>query len=116
MNCSVFAFLLVAFSTISNIFATVEFSYVFETRIVKTAVWLMQPDKSESCIDTSLGKVSPVNAEVSTAEAPSTIIPSTGTFSPTRIKIRSSILSSSGRTFIVILSSTILFAYSTRMC
>ena len=61
---SVSAFLLLAFSTKSKIFATVESSYSFSTRTVNTPDVLMQPLITSCPGATSRGTDSPVRATV----------------------------------------------------
>ncbi len=60
----------------------------------------MQPLNSSLPIVTSLGSDSPVSADVSSIEFPSTTIPSSGTFSPAFTTIISPISTSSGDTVI----------------
>ena len=90
MKFSAFAFLELAFSTSSRIFATVESSNSFVTRTFRVPVRLMEPLTMESPSRTSSGMDSPVRALVSRLDAPLITTPSRGTFSPGLIRITSS--------------------------
>ena len=89
MNFSIGAFLLLAFSTSSRIRDTVDSPYSLLTSTFSTPLRLTTPASTSSCTPTSLGRDSPVRAEVSRELVPSTITPSSGTRSPGLITIRS---------------------------
>ena len=101
MKFSDFDFLLLAFSTKSNILLTVDSPNSFVTFIFITPVKLIEPLKISSPSEASLGNDSPVNAFVSKLVFPSTTIPSNGIFSPGFTTIISPILTSSGSTFYI---------------
>ena len=111
INFSVSAFLLPAFSTISNILDIVDSPKFFVTFTLITEFKFILPDKISLFTETSRGIDSPVKADVSTEPAPSIIIPSKGTLSPGLIIITSSILTASGLT-LVSPFSVIKLAYS----
>ena len=71
-----------AFSTRSRIFDTVDSPKAFVVRIFSTPDRSMQPLTISSPTFTSRGRLSPVSALVLRLAAPSTITPSSGTFSP----------------------------------
>ena len=77
-----FDFLLLAFSTISNIFEAVDSEKSLVTCTVNKAFLFINPDNKLSPFLTVLSTDSPVNAEVSIIELPSITTPSRGTFSP----------------------------------
>ena len=108
---SAFAFLELAFSTSSRIFATVESSNSFVTCTSRSPFKLMEPLMIGSRSFTSTGMDSPVKAFVSRLELPFTITPSSGTFSPGFMMIVSPISTSYGSTFSSFPSRT-RFAYS----
>ena len=70
----------------------------FVTLIFITPLLFIHPLSASSPSFTFLGRVSPVNAEVSSIELPSQIIPSSGILSPGFICIISPIFTSSGFT------------------
>ncbi len=70
------------FSTRSRIFDTVDSPKAFVVRMCKTPDMFTQPLITSSPSAASLGRLSPVSALVFSVEAPSTITPSMGTFSP----------------------------------
>ena len=82
INCSVFDFFAVAFSTISNIFTTVELPKFLVTCILNNPLIFKLPLYTASPTDTFTGNASPVNAEVSSCPLPCTTMPSKGIFSP----------------------------------
>ena len=98
MKFSVFAFLLLAFSTKSNTFDTADSPKSLVTSIVNNAFLFMKPERTSSSTLTLLSTDSPVRAEVSTIEEPSITIPSRGTLSPGLTTIMSPISTSSGST------------------
>ena len=71
-----------AFSTRSRIFETVDSPNAFVVRIFSTPDMSMQPLMISSPARTSRGMLSPVSALVLRLALPSTITPSSGTFSP----------------------------------
>ena len=100
MKFSVRAFLLLAFSTRSSILATVDSPKGLVTRTRISPLVLTQPEDISSPTPTSRGSASPVSATVFSALCPSTITPSSGTFSPALITISSPTCTSSGSTWI----------------
>ena len=98
INFSVGAFLFDAFSTNSNILATVDSPYSLVTLTFKTPLLFISPDKISSPALISRGTDSPVNAEVSKKLSPLKTTPSNGTLSPGFINITSFKLTSSGDT------------------
>ena len=78
---------------------TVDSPNSFSTFMVNNPFWLIHPLNTSSPESTSFGMDSPVKAEVSIKELPSTTIPSKGIFSPGFITIVSPIFTSSGFTF-----------------
>ena len=71
-----------AFSTRSRIFDTVDSPKAFVVRTFRTPDMSMQPLMISSPSLTSRGRLSPVSALVLRLALPSTITPSSGTFSP----------------------------------
>ena len=71
-----------AFSTRSRILEAVDSSKAAVVRTRSTPLRLMDPDRTVSSTPTPAGRLSPVNAAVSRAEAPSATTPSMGTRSP----------------------------------
>ena len=100
-----------AFSTSSNILATVESSNSFVVLTRRIPFPLIQPLITSAPTPTLLGTDSPVKAEVSRKDSPSTTIPSSGIFSPGFMTIILSTSTSSGSTS-SISPSTSKFAYS----
>ena len=98
MNFSVFAFLLLAFSTSSNILATVESSNSFVVLTFNVLLPFTQPLIISSPADAFLGTDSPVSAAVSIRDSPSATTPSRGILSPGLITIMLPISTSSGST------------------
>lgn len=98
MKFSVGAFLLLAFCTSSRILEIVDSPNSFVTSISNTPFLLMDPDKTSLPGSTSRGSASPVRADVSKAELPSTTRPSRGIFSPGFTSIKSPMPTSSGVT------------------
>jgi len=98
INFSIGAFLLLAFSTSSNILDTVDSPYSFVTRMVITPFKFTTPAKTSSSGTTSLGMDSPVNAEVSNELEPFMITPSNGSLSPGFTSMISSTFISCGST------------------
>ena len=90
--------MLLAFSTKSSIFETVDSPNSLVTSIVNSAFLFINPDNADSPTPISLRTDSPVSADVSTIEKPSTTTPSKGIFSPGFTTIISPILTSSGET------------------
>lgn len=80
MNCSVGAFLLLAFCTKSRILETVESPNSFVTSTVNSPFLLIVPDRISFPGSTSHGTDSPVMADVSSIDIPSITLPSRGTF------------------------------------
>ena len=76
------AFLALAFSTSSKIFATVESSYSLVTLTLSIPSPFTHPDMISSPSETLLGTDSPVRADVSIKDSPSITTPSSGTLSP----------------------------------
>ena len=111
MKFSDFDFLELASSTSSIILATVESLNSLVVFIFKTAPVLKQPLITSSPALTSLRALSPVRALVFRLEAPSTMMPSIGIFSPARTVIIVPISTSSGSTCSRVLPTSI-FAYS----
>ena len=111
MKFSTCAFLLLAFSTSSRIFATVESSNSFVVRTLRSPLPFTQPLIISEPSVTSRGTDSPVSAEVSTKDVPDTTTPSRGTLSPALMTISVPISTSSGSTCLSFPSSSI-FAYS----
>ena len=70
------------FSISSKILDTVDSPKAFVVLTFKTPVMLMQPLMTSSPVITSRGRLSPVSAAVLSVDAPSTISPSIGIFSP----------------------------------
>ena len=87
-----------AFSTRSKILEAVDSSNSVVVRIFNTPDMLMEPDSTSSSTVTSRGLDSPVSADVFSAEAPSTTMPSMGTFSPGCTTMTVSTSTSSGST------------------
>ena len=98
MKFSDFDFLELAFSTISNIFDTVDSPNSLVVLIFNKPVILIQPLITSSFVVTSCGKLSPVNALVFNDDVPSMIFPSIGIFSPGFTIIIEPISTSSGST------------------
>ena len=73
---------LLEFSINSRIFDTVDSPKAFVVLTLRTPVMLMQPLMTSSPGVTSRGRLSPVSAAVLSADAPSTMQPSMGIFSP----------------------------------
>jgi len=99
INFSVSAFLLAAFSTISNILETVDSPNFLVTFTFNKPLVFIPPDNISSLGTIFLGTDSPVSAEVSIKLSPSITTPSKGTFSPGLTKITSSTFTVSGDTF-----------------
>ena len=98
MKFSDFAFLKLAFSTKSRIFETVDSPNSLVVFIFKTPVIFITPLVILSPHLTVFGTLSPVSATVSSDDLPSTITPSSGTFSPGLTTIMLPISTSSGST------------------
>ena len=98
MKFSAFAFLLLAFSTRSRIFATVDSPNGFSTRTSMRPLRLMQPLTASPPGPRSRGTDSPVRAAVSTVVSPDSTVPSSGIFSPALTTITSPMATSSGST------------------
>ena len=111
INLSDVDFLAAAFSTKSKTLLTVESKYSFVTFANISAFRFIQPLNIVAPSLTSTGIDSPVRAEVSRVVSPFIIMASSGTLSPGLISIISSICTSSGSTFIDLLS-LITLAYS----
>ena len=114
MKFSTFAFLLLAFSTSSRIFATVESSNSFVVFTFNVPLPFTQPLMISSPAFALLGTDSPVSAAVSIRDSPSTTIPSKGIRSPGFTTIMLPTSTSSGSTCFKTPSSSIL-AYSGQM-
>ena len=82
MKFSERAFFSPAFSTSSNILDTVDCPNSSVTRTRSRPLRLMQPLTTSPPGATSRGRDSPVRAEVSSADAPASTTPSSGTRSP----------------------------------
>ena len=87
-----------AFSTRSRILETVDSPNSFVVRIFSTPFMLMQPLMISSPVFTSRGRLSPVSALVLRLASPSTMMPSSGTFSPGCTTITLPTATSSGST------------------
>ncbi len=98
MKFSVGAFWLLAFCIRSRIFETVDSPKTFVTSTVRSPLLFMEPDSTSLPSSTSRGSDSPVRAEVSSEERPSTTLPSRGIFSPGFTTIKSPMATSSGVT------------------
>ena len=84
MKASLLDLLLPAFSTSWIILATVLSPKLFVVFILMTPERLTQPEMTSSPTVMSRGRLSPVSATVFRADVPSSITPSSGTFSPGR--------------------------------
>ncbi len=100
MNFSVGAFLAPASSTSSRIFATADSLNSLVVLTESTPFLFMNPDSTPDPGSTSLGTASPVSAEVSTADIPSSTTPSRGIRSPGFTSIISPTLTSAGETLL----------------
>ena len=98
MKFSLVDFFSLAFSTRSRIFETVDSPLSRVTFTRRRPVWLTQPLMISSPSRTSRGRDSPVRAAVFRVEAPSTTVPSIGTFSPGWTTITVPMDTSSGST------------------
>ena len=108
IDVSIFVFLSVADSSNSNILATVEFSYKAVTFISITSFLLILPDNTLDDALTFTSSLSPVRAEVSSADSPLITTPSRGIFSPFFTINISPTFTSSTLTFCTSLSSFLL--------
>ena len=77
---------------------TVDSPKGLAVRIRSTPLRLTEPEITSSPVSQSRGRLSPVRAEVSSAEAPSTITPSMGIFPPGRTTMISPTVTSPGLT------------------
>ena len=82
MKFSVRAFFMLEFSTRSRILETVDSPNSLVVLTFSRPVMFTQPLMTSSPVITSRGRLSPVSAAVLSVDAPSTISPSIGIFSP----------------------------------
>ena len=99
-----------AWATISTMRANTVSSPTLAARMTKPPVWLTVPPVTASPTFFSWGIGSPVIMDSSRVERPSTISPSTGTFSPGRTRNLSPVFSSSSDTSSSSPASLIRFA------
>ena len=111
MNLSVGAFLERDSSTSSSTLEAVESSYSLVTSTTILDERFTVPETTSSPGPTSRGRDSPVRARVSTADDPSTILPSRGIFSPGMTAMVSPTETSSGST-VSVLPSRMTWAVS----
>ena len=111
---SFLVFLSVALSSNSMILETVESLNTEVAFIWMTSSKLMQPDNTVSLMFLGAGLDSPVSEEVSSIVLPSTIMPSTGIFSPF-FTTRMSFTLTSLTSILMILLPSFLLAYASLM-
>ena len=111
---SILVFLSVALSSNSMILETVESLNTEVAFIWMTSSKLMQPDNTVSLMFLGAGLDSPVSEEVSSIVLPSTIMPSTGIFSPF-FTTRMSFTLTSLTSILMILLPSFLLAYASLM-